>query len=605
MNTARLKHARGSALGRLTRIASFLEDFDSSTHDQGEVEVRYEKMASIEQDFMNFHQQIMSSCLDEGEMSEQEQKLIDFENQLYAVSAKVKLILKSFAALSTPSESEPSQQPAKSKNAGMKLPPITVAPFKGDPLDWIRFKEMFEVVFGEGSSTTDDLERFHRLREFLAGPALKLIGSLTYTASSYRVAMKMLEKRFEDIHLLVTLHIQNILNFPPLQKECGNALCELVDTVNSNLASLKTYDQDVNSFDMLIVTIVNGKLDPTSRVTWESQIPEQGLSTWEIMEKCLSKRAKVLKATNPAKLQARKSICRGEPSNNFAAFIEIRCQYCHKAHSVSDCNRFKRLTRTKKYQFLKQQRICFNCLQGAHRAVACHKRAGCSLCPDLHHHLLHSGKKLMGGLKCSPPQKNDKYPRNAQRVLLATARVWIKDSSGVRHPCRALLDNCSQDHFMSEQLAKRMKLTTTPLSVPVCGINNTSSNVKCFVSTEMSSMVEKYERTLDFLVVKKVAASLPSTSININSWRIPDRTQLADPDFHKSSSVDLLIGAENFLEMLKVGRLTLDKGLPLLQNTRLGWIASGKFTEKLIQGNFQQSTRPKFNWTNIHHYFTN
>ena len=208
--------------------------------------------------------------------------------------------------------------------------------------------------------------------------------------------------------------------------------------------------------------------------------------------------------------------------------------------------------------------------------------------------------------------------RPKHKVLLATALVLIKDSSGISHPCRALVDSGSQDHFISEKLAERMKLKTHATSVPLHGINNTTSSANCFVTTEMSSMVENYKRSLDFLVVKKVAGNLPAFTIDTNQWRIPAGLQLADPHFHESSSVDLLIGAENFLEMLKHGRATLAEDLPMLQNTRLGWIASGKFaiaTEKATETSTPKSKRtfwplnqeshstsPRFDWNLMHRY---
>jgi DNA repair ATPase RecN len=50
---------------------------------------------------------------------------------------------------------------------------------------------------------------------------------------------------------------------------------------------------------------------------------------------------------------------------------------------------------------------------------------------------------------------------------------------------------------------------------------------------------------------------------------------LADKDFHKSAPVDILLGAEIFFEISMQGRHEC-KGLPLLQNTKLGYVLSGK-----------------------------
>lgn len=59
---------------------------------------------------------------------------------------------------------------------------------------------------------------------------------------------------------------------------------------------------------------------------------------------------------------------------------------------------------------------------------------------------------------------------------------------------------------------------------------------------------------------------------------IPSGRALADPAFNKAQKIDMLIGAEIVSEIFINESLKLDKLLPLLQNTALGWIVTGKLS---------------------------
>ncbi|XP_017144470.1 uncharacterized protein LOC108157108 [Drosophila miranda] len=70
-------------------------------------------------------------------------------------------------------------------------------------------------------------------------------------------------------------------------------------------------------------------------------------------------------------------------------------------------------------------------------------------------------------------------------------------------------------------------------------------------------------------------ANQPTLRLSTANWPIPLNIQLADPSFHKSQWIYLLIGAGLFFELLCVGQIQLAPGLPWLQKTHLGWILSG------------------------------
>ncbi|XP_037942534.1 uncharacterized protein LOC119675408 [Teleopsis dalmanni] len=77
-------------------------------------------------------------------------------------------------------------------------------------------------------------------------------------------------------------------------------------------------------------------------------------------------------------------------------------------------------------------------------------------------------------------------------------------------------------------------------------------------------------------LLRKEFPPQPGCSYDISKWKVPNSIQLADPTFFQQGKIDILLGAEFYFSLLKKGKLTLAPGLPVLQNSTLGWIVSGK-----------------------------
>jgi len=75
---------------------------------------------------------------------------------------------------------------------------------------------------------------------------------------------------------------------------------------------------------------------------------------------------------------------------------------------------------------------------------------------------------------------------------------------------------------------------------------------------------------------------MPMTDIDISKWNFPTIVVLADRDFNKPSPIDFLLGAETIFEILLDGRYDCN-GLPVHQNTKLGYILSGKFHNSYVK----------------------
>lgn len=177
------------------------------------------------------------------------------------------------------------------------------------------------------------------------------------------------------------------------------------------------------------------------------------------------------------------------------------------------------------------------------------------------------------------PQPTER--QSADYVLLPTVIIYIKNRAGTFIPCRALLDSASQLNFVTSRLANQLQLVTRKSTVSISGISEASLSSKAAVDLAAQSLDRKYSAAFSAVVTRTITDYHPHIGIDITSWNIPKNIALADPSFHKSQRVDVLLGAGLFFELLCVGQTHIARHLPIFQKTRLGWIVSRAFSQPI------------------------
>jgi len=54
----------------------------------------------------------------------------------------------------------------------------------------------------------------------------------------------------------------------------------------------------------------------------------------------------------------------------------------------------------------------------------------------------------------------------------------------------------------------------------------------------------------EFLVLGTITSNQPDNMLPARQWKIPAGVDLADPEFHKPQRIDILLGADSFLDLL-------------------------------------------------------
>ena len=490
----------------------------------------------------------------------------------------------------------------------VKLPQLSIPKFSGQLQDWVTFKDTFLSLVGS-NPTIPNIQKFHYLLAAINGDARKVIQHIPASEQGFRVAWELLVDRYENERLIINTHIDNIMKLPSLATENTTQLRQLVDTTICNLEALKAMNLHTETWDVMIIYILVHKLDNKTKREWELQIASKEIPTLQQLYNFLEHRCNALESVShrPKATETRQNNDR-KLSHSYLS-IKLNCEVCKESHSTSQCNTFRQLSNEEKYKIVRNNKLCINCLSNKHMIKNCHSH-GCNICGRWHHTLLHrnnhsSQEHSYRRQEQAQPQRNVQATYHSLKeapiacVLLATAQVKIKDGKGKAHICRALLDCGSQSNFITESTVRRLGLEQTRNRVPITGINNATSVTHHRVELEMSSMTNDYTNILDCLVLPRITSNMPM-NIDISTWEFPSDIDLADNEFHKSGPIDILLGAEIFFEILMPGRHDC-KGLPVLQNTKLGYILSGKIHQDYVK-KYQKHCHSLFVQTDsLHH----
>ncbi|KAL0871839.1 hypothetical protein ABMA27_004314 [Loxostege sticticalis] len=468
-----------------------------------------------------------------------------------------------------------------------KLPAINIPTFSGDYNDWNSFHDLFVSLIHQNHSLSD-VQKLHYLKTSITGEAEQLLKNVQITNANYDKAWCTLKKRFDNKRLIVHNILHRLVAQKKLQIESAKSLKSLLDITMECLNSLKNLDVSTDSWDPLIVFLITQKFDNDSLRQWEeelSQLESSELPTMAMLEKFLSKRFKVLEMIQN---NTAKPVTIKEPMKSKAFHIssEIKCPFCSFGHRLFTCKEFSKLDVSKRYEFVKDKLLCFNCLAPGHSVMLCKQSTSCRRCGKKHHSLLHLSSPLGPSSKTetssNPTESKNIEPTitshlatRGQMTLMATALVHVKLGKQV-HLLRALVDPCSQESFITESAAQRLQLRRSPIRGHVSGVGQMTTPIKHVAELEIESRLNAaIKLSLSAYVVKKITSITPLKRVNIENLTHLQGLSFADPTFHSPGQIDLLLGANVYTEVLIDGVIKGPPGSPIAQNTHLGWILTG------------------------------
>lgn len=420
--------------------------------------------------------------------------------------------------------------------SGVRLPRLVLGTFSGQPEKWVAFSNLFENSVHKNSCITD-VEKFTYLLSCLSGEPLNLIKNLPVTTANYHIAWQQLVERYNNSRLLITIHVNNILDLPSMHGCSVKQLRTFVSNFKENETALRALKHDISAESLFLTAHILRKFDNDFRKKFENKRddPKKVPSIEELLEfienECTQLEAANLTQTSNKSFggYTKSNFKQRQFPNTQSPLAQTKtvlfsansdsqtCAHCRKSgHTIYKCFEFANLTPDKRLTITKTNALCNNCLSSDHNVRNCSSSSSCRICRRRHHSLLHLGSASKtnnyssNNTKFSPDSGDKQTSRfrtnnsslqinehsvpqkpsvensenhstalvglshaNDKVVLLGTALVQL-NANGKTTVVRAVLDSAAQQTFITVNCAKTLGLTCKPTgNLNIIGISST------------------------------------------------------------------------------------------------------------------------------------
>lgn len=610
-----LRRKRTLAFNRLSKTLEIAKLAENNTDQIDRFIAHFTESTRHAARFEEAHESILSLIETKAEEAEDELRckcdeiyfdIVAIHRRLTATSSEMNKSLDSSAASSV--------------EVKVKLPKINLPTFSGNIKTWSEFYDVFQSLIHENKSLSDT-ERMHYLVSSLTGDALALIRVFPITGKYYCEAYEALVARYRDKRELAFTCWKEMQSLS-LQSNNAHEFRRVLDTFNENLAILKRLELPIEQWDFILCYLLLSKLNSTMRCEFEQEYPNNELPTYTTLKSFLYAKCEALvrdihftntdkganvdrtrsstqqnfkattnkKATTSAFL-SNTDVKPSEPVNAPSVNTNIfKCTFCGEGHSINHCLSFAKKPIDDRVNHAQAQHWCFNCLKPSHGLRDCKSIFNCQKCRQRHHTLLHrddvsdlavvdssNEEKQINQKECGTSNKEQVVLTNLgdrSLILLSTAKIEVKDSSGNFQMLRALIDSGSQAHFITERAADSLGVERTLSTRKISGLGQSKSSVSGIITLDIG-INGRVLFNIDALTLPTICSKMPAIKLNKTTWNHVQHLPLADPECHLPGTIDILLGAEIFSSLLLNGVISGGPTRPSALNTVFGWLLTG------------------------------
>lgn len=276
------------------------------------------------------------------------------------------------------------------------LPRITLPTFSGDYQLWRSFSDLFTSLIRDNSSLST-VEKMHYLKTCLSGDAARIVSNLPVSDNNFTIAWDLLVARYENQRLLITAHLDRIMNIKPMKFKTAKGLRAITTTVSEALGALQALGCATSHWDPLLLHHLTRLLDTETREAWEVKLGSSSTCpTYLQFEEFLIARTRALENLDHHVLNSgtqKSSSFPGKYPPNIAAHAiasnyQSECPLCEASHYLAKCDHYLSKTPKQRREVVAKYRRCFNCL-GLHAASKCSNPRRCMKCGKKHHTTIH------------------------------------------------------------------------------------------------------------------------------------------------------------------------------------------------------------------------
>ena len=470
---------------------------------------------------------------------------------------------------------------------GIRLPKIDVPSFDGNLLAWKTFWEQFTVAIHNRSDLSNAEKLVYLRQSVKGGTARAVIEGLSRTGDDYDEAVECLKNRYNRPRLIHQSHVKKIIDIPPIKNGNGKELRHLHDVAQQHLRALKSMGfQPSGPF---VTSILELKLDHVTMFEWQRHssgsvdVPHYDELLGFINLRAQASEHNAPEGTKKVQEEVRKKfVSKLAPTHTAHVAATDSCVVCKtNTHPLFSCGKFKALPHESMMAAVRANDLCMNCLRPGHFVKHCKSVHKCRECQRPHHTLLHVNQKDDTKTKSAIDKSvsSNTATRTSSNSLLMTCRVLVTSPSGHSTEARALLDSGSSACFVSNSLSRRLYLPRSSQSITISGIAGITHTRSTHATTtfQVSSLCHPSKQfEVSAIIVPQVTCNLPTHSIDSEPlWEHLQGLTLADPEFGRPSTIDLLLGVDVFIATLLHGRRQGPPDTPSALETEFGWVLAG------------------------------
>jgi hypothetical protein len=592
----KLKQRRSAVRTNIKRIFNSASEIISGTKSVTiqAITVIIQKLERYKSDLKSLNEEILQKLSDDAEIGDEIQKSVDFDEQIIDIIAELSALSSqgSVPVVNT-------VQTSQCAKGNVLLPKLDLKSFDGNSLNWTEFWDAFEAAV-HNNSRLKAVEKFNYLITKVLNEAKESISGLQLTNDNYDVAIDILKKRFGSKNNIINMHYIELMKMSA-SSSLTSKLRETNDGIEKHFRSLEALGEDSNQkvfIPMIILKLPEDVLMQLEmarisdewtvkelRDTLSKYIKAREASEFNIQKSNSQQPNQQLSASSTKKMKSSTEVLlTGERT-----YYQRRCLFCKRENHWSDeCRQFK--TSQERKERIKNR--CNICLKLDHRTIHCNDKRVCFHCEETgKHHRSICPTKFPPGVSAPRKELKEKIEdkrseqvlvASGEGVILQTALATVKNSTIVTK-VRVLLDTGSHRTYITENLAKHLNLTLENMQEISVGTFGTRTRKTIQTPATKLNFILKdgTKMTINANVVPTISAGFYRTPIEVN---IPEyinrKTEMADdlPQQAESSSIEILIGSDYYLDFTTSERITLCNGLYLV-GSKFGWNFAGRFAK--------------------------
>ncbi|XP_074645870.1 uncharacterized protein LOC141902130 [Tubulanus polymorphus] len=508
--------------------------------------------------------------------------------------------------------------PARSYDMTRDLERLPLPKFYGDKIEYEDWKDCFLTCVDEQPWSAK--RKMLRLKSCLEGETKDIIRGLDNSEAAYRTALDRLDREYGGKRRMIAKHLEMIRETKPIQANNTRELRKFVNLIEVAIVALTNNGHNEELTDGMLHQTAKTKLPKSMLINYKRWIRDAAkddiltnLRDWLIDEfRILSEVQEDVEGINKLGLHENQSV--SQKNRYVKTFtkntVSVNCIKCEQSHRLFECPAFKAMSVDNRWQFAKENQLCFRCLKQGHSGKICRFTRRCYVdgCKSNHNSLLHdrstsknvetNAKSVDRGNELSsttvrpetlcvtegdtPDTVNSASDSPVPNVSLRTLPVIVSNGEK-KIEIVAVLDDCSTASYISEDIALKLGLQGQITDLNVDTIGSTKQTFSTMhVNFTVGSPNNRYSKNMNAYTVKRVSGYRPSVNWNNLKQKLNHLNDIRFPDVPKNARIELLIG----LDAADLHRCLEERfggdNEPIARRTPLGWTCVGKISNKTV-----------------------